>query len=143
MTIIRPARTSLGCLIALILTSAAPAADAPAVGDATAPTNCSKPVFMLVQGRTADRGRMVAYGRKLRDAGAYAKYNGSYAAAGRPIDIFEGAYPDDQTVIIAQFPCLARARQFWYSELYQREILPLREGAGRFSISVYAAQLPP
>lgn len=100
-------------------------------------SECAAPVYLVVQGRITDRSLMGAYAAKLRDSGIYARYDGRYVATGRPIDIFEGVYPDDQTLIVAHFPCLARARQFWYSELYQREIMPLRRGAGRFTVAIY------
>jgi uncharacterized protein (DUF1330 family) len=107
------------------------------------PGECTKPVLMLVQGRITAFGGMGEYARKLRDTGIYPSVGGYYVASGRPVDIFEGAYPDDQTFIVARFPCLAKARAFWYSELYQREILPLRAGAGTFSVSVYEEQPRP
>lgn len=120
-------------------------APTPAALPTTAPTaaagSCSKPVYMVVQGRSTDRARMIEYGRKLRDLGLYARFGGGYVASGRPIDIFEGVYPDDQTIIIARFPCHARAREFWYSEAYQRGALPLRAGAGQFTIAVYEEQV--
>lgn len=120
----------------------APAAPPPAAVPPAAAASCDRPVLMVVQGRVTDRAKLAAYARRLRDTGIYVINEGYYVAAGRPIDLFEGEYPDDQSIIVARFPCLARARAFWYSELYQKEILPLREGAGRFSVAVYA-ELPP
>ncbi len=123
-------------------TTPAPApVPAPAPAQIQAAGSCSKPVYMVVQGRSTDRARMIEYGRKLRDLGLYARFGGGYVASGRPIDIFEGIYPDDQTIIIARFPCHARAREFWYSEAYQRGALPLRAGAGQFTIAVYEEQV--
>jgi uncharacterized protein (DUF1330 family) len=98
---------------------------------------CAKPVLMTVIGQTLDRPKMLHYAAKLRDTGIYPRHDGYYVAAGKPVDIFEGPYPDNQSIIVARFPCLARARQFWYSSLYQDEMLPLRTGAGAFAVAVY------
>ncbi len=98
---------------------------------------CAKPVLMTVIGQTLDRPKMLAYAAKLRDTKIYPRHAGYYLAAGKPVDVFEGPYPDNQSIIVARFPCLARAREFWYSRLYQHEVLPLRAGAGTFSVAVY------
>jgi uncharacterized protein (DUF1330 family) len=97
---------------------------------------CDKPVFMVVQSDIADRAKLAAYGQALRDSGLYSDHVGYYAASGRPVEVFEGAYPENRTLIIAKFPCLANARAFWDSERYAK-IKTMREGAGTFSVAVY------
>ena len=42
-------------------------------------------------------------------------------------------------VVVSRFPCLEAARQFWFSEQYQSEIMPLREGIAEFEVLVLPA----
>ena len=49
--------------------------------------------------------------------------------------MFEGDPPPGRGVIIARFPCLQAAKDFWYSNAYQA-IRPLREGAAEFEVIV-------
>ncbi len=126
--------------IAAVLCAALSATMAPAVEESG---SCDAPVLMTVLGQTTDRAKLAAYAAKLRDSGIYAAHDGWYLAAGRPLDIFEGRYPDNQSLVLARFPCLAAARAFWYSDLYQKEIMPLRAGGGDFQVAVYAEREPP
>ena len=47
-------------------------------------------------------------------------------------------------MVAVRFPCLAHARAFWYSKTYQEDIVPMRDGAGDYTVIVMpAAELPP
>ena len=52
----------------------------------------------------------------------------------------EGDAPDGFTTLLVRFPCLANAEAFWYSRVYQEDIIPLRlnPSAGDFLVRVYA-----
>lgn len=96
----------------------------------------STAVYMLVMGRVTDPEKMARYQQALTETGLYAANDGHYVAFGKPVDIFEGQWPDNQAMVIAKFPSLEKARSFWLSDTYQNEVKPLREGAGDFIVSV-------
>ncbi len=100
-----------------------------------ADTGCVDPVRMLVFGEVFDRAKLGAYGRALGESGLYAGVNGYYEATTPALEVFEGEPPSSRGVIIARFPCLAKAREFWHSDDYA-EIRKLRAGAARFEVLV-------
>ncbi len=110
------------------------------------PDRCdNKPVIMVVEGRTLDRDRIIAYGKAIRDSGLYAKLGGYYLDSPRPMAVFEGTSPPERSVLLVRFPCYAHARAFWYSAKYQDEIIPLRSNpsAGEFTVTIHAEVPPP
>jgi uncharacterized protein (DUF1330 family) len=110
------------------------------------PDHCdNKPVIMVVEGRTIDRDRLIAYGQAIRESGLYAKLGGYYLNSPRPIAVLEGTSPPERSVLMVRFPCYAHARTFWYSAKYQDEIIPLRSNplAGTFTVTIHAEVPPP
>jgi hypothetical protein len=104
---------------------------------------CSKPVRMLVYGEIEDRAAFGAYGRALMESGLYPRANAYYEAVTPPLEVFEGEPPPERGVIIARFPCIEAAREFWYSDTYAG-IRPLREGIASFEVLVLPAPpIPP
>ena len=135
---------------ALLLTSAlAPVAvDPQATAPATlggrraappSPSTCDQPVLMVVAGPTHDRARMQAYGKAIADSGLYRQLGGYYLNVPQALATFEGAAPAGYTTLIVRFPCLANARAFWMSRVYQERIKPLRlnPSAGDYIVTVY------
>jgi uncharacterized protein (DUF1330 family) len=118
-----------------LLLQTAPAATPPA-----APEPCDKPVYMVVEGRTIDRARMMAYGKALAQSEIYQRLGGYYITLPQPVAVFEGDVPKDYVNLTVRFPCLANARAFWNSRVYQETILPLRQNpsAGDYTVTVYA-----
>lgn len=112
---------------------AAPRAAAPSA------STCDAPVIMVVAGPTRDRARMLAYGQAIADSKLYQQLGGYYLNAPRAVDRFEGEPPPGYTTLMVRFPCLENARAFWHSEVYQRQILPLRQNpsAGDYFVTVY------
>ena len=102
------------------------------VGEASA---CVQPVRMLVYGEIRDRKAFGAYVRAIAEAGLYAKTSGYYEAMSPALEVFEGSPPPERGVVIARFPCLEAARQFWHSPEYA-EIRKLREGIAEFEVLV-------
>lgn len=96
-------------------------------------------VYMLVVGRITDKAKIAEYQAALMESGLYPKNEGHYVAFGRPVEMFEGEWPDDQAIVVAKFPSRAHAQAFWNSDEYQQRIKPLREGAGTFNVSVFPA----
>lgn len=97
---------------------------------------CTRPVRMLVYGSIDDRKRLGVYGRAIAESGLYRDNGGYYEAVTPPLEVFEGKPPASRGVIIARFPCLAAAQRFWYSDVYQNEIRPLRDGIAEFEVIV-------
>ena len=112
---------------------AAPRAEAPSA------STCDQPVIMVVSGPTHDRARMLAYGKAIADSGLYRQLGGYYVNLASPQEIFEGAAPAGYINLIVRFPCMANARAFWNSKVYQEQIKPLRLSppAGDYIVAVY------
>jgi uncharacterized protein (DUF1330 family) len=100
-----------------------------------ADSSCVDPVRMLVFGDVHDRAQLGVYGRALGESGLYPRVNGYYEATTPVLEVFEGEPPDTRGVIIARFPCLEKAREFWYSDEYA-QIRKLREGVADFEVLV-------
>lgn len=99
----------------------------------------NKPVVMVVSGVTHDRKQMQAYGKAIQDSGIYATLAGYYLNAPIPVAVFEGDVPSNYATLIVRFPCLAHAKAFWYSDVYQNTIKPMRTetNAGEYTVTVY------
>ncbi|HSJ79223.1 MAG TPA: DUF1330 domain-containing protein [Erythrobacter sp.] len=103
-------------------------------------STCDGPVYMVIEGRTLDRERMMAYGRAIAQSDLYQKLGGYYVTVPRPLEVFEGEVPPDYVNLTVRFPCIANARAFWNSRIYQETILPIRQNpsAGDYTVSIYA-----
>lgn len=96
----------------------------------------AKPAMMIVEGTNDNPEQFQKYTEALIAAKLYPQLQGYYAAVGDPADVFEGQWPEKKFAVIARFPCLARAQQFWKSDIYEN-IKPLREGAGEVRVVVF------
>lgn len=103
-------------------------------------STCDNPVYMVIEGRTLDRRRMMAYGQAIAQSDLYQKLGGYYVTMPRPIEVFEGEVPQDYVNLTVRFPCIANAQAFWNSRTYQEMILPVRQNpsAGDYTVSIYA-----
>lgn len=99
----------------------------------------NEPVMMVITGVTNDRKVMRQYSQAIADAGIYPATRGYYLNDPRPIAIFEGDIPENFTTLAVRFPCLAYAKAFWYSDVYQNKIKPIRTdaNAGNYTVTVY------
>jgi uncharacterized protein (DUF1330 family) len=137
--------TSTACAQTSTVTPAA-AVPNPVAATALDPKVCDhKPVIMVVSGLIHDRQRLASYAKAIRESGLYPKLGGYYMNNPRPVATFEGTPPANQSILMVRFPCLAHARAFWYSELYQKKIIPERvnPSAGDFTVTVYAENALP
>jgi len=128
--------------VLLIAMAAALGACGEATSQATpehSPEACA--VYMLVSGRTLDLARMGAYSVALQASGLYPKVGGYYVNRPRPIKVLEGSVPDDFVTLIVRFPNQAAVEEFWYSDAYQQDVLPLRinPSAGDYTVVVYSS----
>ena len=99
--------------------------DAPRAA-APSESTCDQPVIMVISGPTHDRARMMAYGKAIADSGLYQQLGGYYVNLAFPQEIFEGTAPAGYVNLIVRFPCMANAKAFWNSRVYQEKIKPLR-----------------
>ncbi|MEL6876866.1 MAG: DUF1330 domain-containing protein [Pseudomonadota bacterium] len=125
----------ISATLALLLQGVAPGAAPPPPA-----STCDAPVYMVVEGRTLDRDRMMAYGQAIAQSEIYQKLGGYYVTIPRPLELFEGDVPPDYVNLTVRFPCIENARAFWNSQVYQEEILPIRQNpsAGDYTVSIYA-----
>ena len=100
---------------------------------------CNEPVRMVVFGTIEDRQAFGAYARAIEESGLYPKVKGYYEAITPALEVFEGDPPDERAVVIVRFPCLEAAREFWYSETYQNDILPIRQNISDFEVLLLPA----
>ena len=101
------------------------------------PVPCDKPAYLVVISTITDPVKITAYREALRDSGLYPALGGFYITSGRPVELLEGSTFGKSTIVVAKFPCAEAARRFWYSEVYQKKIVPLREGAGSFEVAIF------
>jgi uncharacterized protein (DUF1330 family) len=93
------------------------------------------PAYLVVTATVTDPQKMGAYQKALAESGLYAAHGGRYVVRGRPAADLENW--DGRAVVIAEFPDRAAAEAFWTSDSYQREVKPLRAGAGEFHVAIF------
>tara|TARA_B100000683_G_scaffold17780_1_gene17567 strand:+ start:525 stop:950 length:426 start_codon:yes stop_codon:yes gene_type:complete len=106
----------------------------------------TKPVIMLVAGRTLDASRMRDYAIALQRSDLYPNARGYYLNNPRPVRILEGEPDANDVALMVRFPSECAAVSFWYDDFYQNEIKPLRlnPSAGDYVVTLYdEASLPP
>ena len=106
----------------------------------------TKPVIMLVAGRTLDASRMRDYAIALQRSDLYPNARGYYLNNPRPVRILEGEPDVNDVALMVRFPSECAAVTFWYDDFYQNEIKPLRlnPSAGDYVVTLYdEASLPP
>lgn len=98
-----------------------------------------QPAYMLVLGQVSDREKLGAYSALIwpmyRQRGGY--YLGLATA-----DNVRSAINDNRdapSIVIARWPNLAAARDFWFSDDYQSKAIPLRADAGTFNALLLSA----
>lgn len=106
----------------------------------TAPA-ATPPGYMIVIGTNVESARMGPYARAtiplLLEYGGRLLFISEEHAA----EILEGP-AFTSSIRVFEFPSLQHARDFYYSETYQREAIPLREGLGTLNVIVSDAFVP-
>jgi uncharacterized protein (DUF1330 family) len=105
------------------------------------PAPCDKPAYLVVISTITDPVKIGVYREALRDSGLYPALGGYYITSGRPVEVLEGSTFRTSPIVVAKFPCAEAARRFWYSEIYQKKIVPLREGAGSFEVAIFEERI--
>lgn len=90
--------------------------------------------FLLIRGSAWDQQRLDAYRDVILpmhfERGGYYE---SFAIAPGQVEALSGAWTDG-IFAISRWPARERAEDFWFSDRYQSEAIPLRLGAGRFTV---------
>jgi uncharacterized protein (DUF1330 family) len=107
-------------------------AERPPMAHASAPVS-GPPAYLVVLGEVIDREKfMTEYTAKLPPV--YEKFGGTYLAAGRNFEVFEGE-ATFRSFVISQFPSMEAARAFWTSPEYDALRRARIEGNwGRFDV---------
>lgn len=120
------------------------AAMAPAAAVPGAPAGaCAEPVYLVVWIEHLNRTKSKAYGDALRASQIVRRHGGRYIAVSPPILPLEGNWPADRGVVIEEYPCLEALRTMWFSDEYQKQLKPLREGSGEYTVGVFKKFVPP
>ncbi|MDX2142770.1 MAG: DUF1330 domain-containing protein [Rhodospirillaceae bacterium] len=96
-------------------------------------------VYMLVLAQLAgppDRGS--AYAKAV--AALVPKFGGRYLVRGGPAKVLEGEWLTRLRVVLTYFPSLQAATDFWFSDAYQKDTKPLRDGTGIYDVGLFAAE---
>lgn len=109
--------------------------------DSKAMSDVERPAYLLVTAKVGDRVKMSAYTKALAESGLYAKHGGRYLFVGPPGRTVED-WPEGQSAVLAVFPSRAAAEAFWFSDVYQSDIKPLRDGAGAFQVAIFDGVQP-
>lgn len=83
------------------------------------------PAYVISEVEVRDRAAMDAY--RTLAAATIAQYGGRYLVRGGAAEVVEGG-PPPKTIIIVEFPSMARARE-WYASAEYAEPLKLRQTA--------------
>ncbi len=66
-----------------------------------------------------------------------AECGGEYVVRGPAAEVVEGDVLNGRAAIIVKFPSMDALKAFYHSDTYQKEIKPLREGAGIFDMGLF------
>jgi uncharacterized protein (DUF1330 family) len=113
--------------------------DIPTSASVPRPPNGGSNYFLLVRGTAWDQGRLDAYRDVILpmhfERGGYYE---AFAIAPGQVEAISGAWTE-AIFAISRWPAHAKAEDFWFSDRYQQEAIPLRLGAGRFTVHGLAA----
>jgi uncharacterized protein (DUF1330 family) len=105
--------------------------------------NCTRPAYLVVWIDNLDRTKSAAYGDALRKTQIVPSYGGEYKATGKPSLLLEGTWPEGRAVVVEKYPCLEAIKTFWYSDQYQKEVMPLRAGSGDYTVAAFEEYVKP
>ena len=87
--------------------------------------------YMIVLANVTDREKFAAYAQAVPDL--VTKFGGRYVLQSRGLDLLEGDWCDQGSMVISEWPDRATAQAFWNSPEYD-EAKKLREGTGQFHV---------
>jgi uncharacterized protein (DUF1330 family) len=107
----------------------------PTIATVEVPASEQPRTFMLIEGTGTDQTRMDAYRDQILPM---MRERGSYYIAfelGGNVRVLAGAWSEG-IFAISRWPSRALAEDFWYSDKYQNECIPIRIGVGKFDVQI-------
>ncbi|MBL0923626.1 MAG: DUF1330 domain-containing protein [Sphingomonadaceae bacterium] len=107
----------------------------PTIATVDVPASEAPRTFMVIEGTGTDQERMDAYRDQILPM---MRERGSYYVAfelGGNVRVLKGRW-DEGIFAISRWPSKALAEDFWYSDKYQNECIPIRTGVGRFDVQI-------
>ncbi len=107
----------------------------PTIATVDVPESALPRTFMLIEGTGTDQDRMDKYRDMIlpmmRERGAY------YIAfeLGGNVRVLAGSW-NEGIFAISRWPSKDHAEDFWFSERYQNEAIPIRTGVGKFDVQI-------
>jgi uncharacterized protein (DUF1330 family) len=107
----------------------------PTIATVDVPASEAPRTFMVIEGTGTDQGRMDAYRDQILPM---MRERGSYYIAfelGGNVRVLAGEWSEG-IFAISRWPSKAHAEDFWYSDKYQNECIPIRAGVGKFDVQI-------
>jgi len=113
--------------------------DIPTVASVPVPPSVPRNAFLVVRGSAWDQARLDQYRDVIlpmhKERGGYYE---AFAVQPGEVTALSGVWTD-QIFAISRWPSRAVAEDFWYCDRYQTQAIPLRLGAGRFTVHMLDA----
>lgn len=132
-----------GVSLAAVVTNAADNSKTTTLPNLAGLTNCTRPAYLVVWIDNLNREKSGPYGAALRKTQIVASYGGEYKATGAPALLLEGKWPEGRGLVVEKYPCLDAIKKFWYSDKYQKEVMPLRAGSGDYTVAAFEEYVKP
>ncbi|MDX2145054.1 MAG: DUF1330 domain-containing protein [Rhodospirillaceae bacterium] len=140
----------IGALIGFALAKAPLLTASNAIAQAVAPVTvegggqdaCARPAYLVVWIDNLNRAKSAAYGKALQQTQIVRRHGGKYIVSGSPTELLEGDWPAERGFVIEKYPCMQAIRDFWYSDEYQKSIMPLRRGSGDYIVAAFEEYQP-
>jgi uncharacterized protein (DUF1330 family) len=107
----------------------------PTIATVDVPASEAPRTFMVIEGTGTDQDRMDAYRDQILPM---MRERGSYYIAfelGGNVRVLAGEWSEG-IFAISRWPSKAHAEDFWYSDKYQNECIPIRSGVGKFDVQI-------
>lgn len=113
--------------------------DIPTIASVPRPPSTPRHAFLVVRGTAWDQERLNAYRDVIlpmhKERGGYYEV---FALQPGQVEALSGEWTE-QIFAISRWPRRAAAEDFWYCDRYQKHAIPLRLGAGRFTVHMLEA----
>ncbi len=113
--------------------------DIPTTASVPKPPSSRGNVLLLIRGSAWDQARLDQYRDIIlpmhKERGGYYEV---FAVAPGQVEALSGEWTE-QILAISRWPTRAAAEDFWYSDRYQTQAIPIRLGAGRFTVHMLEA----
>ena len=101
------------------------------------PPNCNAPILLLGLNTVTDPAQYAIYAKVSGDSKLAFRHGYHRVYSGEPQTLLAGKWPDATTATLSEWPCVEAFEKFYYSDRYQKEILPLRKGAARYRLVAF------